>query len=609
MTVDITTSIGASGATGTVAITYYTSGSNIVLTLASGITFTLYGDISMGASNHASCSLTLSAGSSLVFAPPTGSTYKINMGNNNASPMLIIANGTSGSHCSITTTQGGGGNAYCATVGSVIGGLVTATYLDVSYMGSSSQWGMLTQVGTVYGSAPSNISITNCTFSHSNWELVGTAAFGGNITFNDNKFSNSVANGSNGAHYFSYSGAASGTPTWGFNRNYFDGLTYFAYVNAFSFQYNIFANGLNCGGNTPTAAWTQFDSNIEAGSDGSRTKGGSLTNFYHYNYSATNNPVGFTWKALGIDVVADGVIYESPLNTGGSAGNGDFMWPPSDSSTHNLTVRRCLGLPSNTGVGPGALVQLQLCSANPKTVVTAEHNTVCVTGGDAGGIIGFGQHINGVVPFAGQIASCRANIAWGATSIGGAVCLQNDNYGTVVSDIITVAGHNCTQSAATGDAYCNGTDYSLAGYGSPSSAIDHIHISSNGPLPNSQLGQGDVNLNPNFVDSTRNLCTWGQKVANVNGDGSLPTYSATLAWIRDNGPSTYIPSLFSWVRAGFRPQTAALKGTSYSGDSLATDASGNSWGGGATPDIGAMAYQSSGSAAPLIIIMTGGRAA
>jgi hypothetical protein len=110
--------------------------------------------------------------------------------------------------------------------------------------------------------------------------------------------------------------------------------------------------------------------------------------------------------------------------------------------------------------------------------------------------------------------------------------------------------------------------------------------------------------NPSFVDASRNVGTWytSPTGANQTATGTyLGDVAAAVAYIAGNPATdpanqigTRIAACMSWIRAGFRPTTAVLAGASYPGDPLTTDASGNAWSG-ATPDIGAMAFSSSGS--------------
>ena len=255
-------------------------------------------------------------------------------------------------------------------------------------------------------------------------------------------------------------------------------------------------------------------------------------------------------------------------------------------------------------------------AAGAKTIITADHNTWCLNGQDVG-MVNFGYHAGGP-SWAGEIASCRANIGWNtvqATGAGnGQLILVNldDNVSATAStlDTVTVSGHNCVYNCYTqttpstpGIAItCNGVanTYGVRGYGNTTGVTHPLQISTAGPLPNAQIGQADTTAAPQFVDPTRTFQTWGQRVANVNGDGSLPTVAATTAWIFAHGSSTQIPAVLAWVRAGFRPTAAALRGASYSGDTLTMDAAGNAWAGGATPDIGAMSYYASQSPVPVI---------
>ncbi len=103
-------------------------------------------------------------------------------------------------------------------------------------------------------------------------------------------------------------------------------------------------------------------------------------------------------------------------------------------------------------------------------------------------------------------------------------------------------------------------------------------------------GANDVpDQSPAFIASTRNLGAWAVYEGQASGGASYATQvAAAIAYLSTN-PATLIPSLLSWVRAGFVPTNSALEAASYPSDPMTVDANGNAWLG-SGPDIGAMAY-------------------
>jgi hypothetical protein len=607
VTVDSNVTVGSDPATGgTAAVAFSASVSNKTLTINSGVTLRLRGDLTMNSVSSASSNLVMQAGSSLIFDPSTNAIqYKIGQ---TAGCCNILINGTGGSHCTVTTdfTRAGGSglSSYVAAPpGFRMAGVETANYCDFSNFGTTSNYGIRLQLcATQYGSAPANPSITNCTFTNCNLTVTETTAnFTGNFTFTGNKFSNSILGPSSGGCVQFAPGTNHGS---GFQvkNNDFDILVTYQASYDLQFQYNIFRNRIARNGSASSGnGFSLFDTNLFAGtlSTGSAyIVAINVTNNYFYNSYETTNPFGFYLSDIPTTPAnqkLDANIIEAPNNIG----TGDFCGPPTNSGgTHQVTVTRNIGLPSTAnGSAPGVLISGTLMNAGATTTFVLEHNTWCCYKEDVGGIMSYGNHAS-AGNYAGEITSARANIAWqtpAATGVG--ECLLCE-YGTAaINDQVTLAGYNCKYNQFIGTTNCNGSNYTLAGYGGFGTTP---MISTAGPLPNSQIGTGDVTANPQFVDSTRNLLNWGTHVGLVS-----PTFTTVANYIFNNNPSVQIPALLAWVRAGFRPKAPAIKGASYSGDTMSTDAAGNSWSG-PTPDIGAMAYQSSGTAIPLLI-MTGGR--
>jgi hypothetical protein len=613
-TVDVNSVCGASGIAGTASLSFSATASNKTLTIAPGVTLALYGDLVQTSAYHTTSQVVLGAGSQIVFHPTATVQYKWTF----AETAYITANGTSGSHAQIRTDLTGpsGNTAYNAYMaapgGSRMAGFIAANYCDVTNFGVPAHYGVYVQWdGNNFGTVPTSISITNCTFTGSNLTLSqgSTTAWDQNITFTGNKFTSSVISsdgGAEGVRHAPTTNAVTGTRL--FSGNYFDAPVCCIYSCGERWQYNIFGGGISLVSSTVNLPWAQFDSNLSVGPDQLYKLSATLiSNFYFINTSGTTNAVGFTVGEVAANVVIDGCIFEAPLNTG----TGDMIWPLSNVGTpHTFTVRRCLTVPSlANGSGPGALVTACCIVGVTGTTLVFEHNTVCTTNEDEGAF-NVGRHVSTASPFAGELASCQGNLTWSTNpTIYSGVLLEDDGAGASPTDMITLAGHNNIYGAATPTAVpvtCGNGTYPAVGYGW---AGNPITISSNGPLnnnTNTQIGYHDAYVAPQFVDSTRSFQTWGQKAANVNGNGSLPTVAATCSWIFSHGNSTQIPAVLQWVRAGFHPTAVAL--TAYTdathafpGDTLTTDAAGNPLGG----TLGALAYMSSGSTATKILLFNG----
>ena len=71
-------------------------------------------------------------------------------------------------------------------------------------------------------------------------------------------------------------------------------------------------------------------------------------------------------------------------------------------------------------------------------------------------------------------------------------------------------------------------------------------------------GTHDQNINPMFMESTRNFLSWGKHL-----DPTLSTWAdiiAKFAQVADNNYDSRfnILDLYNWIRAGFRPQNPAI---------------------------------------------------
>ena len=101
-TVDVNSACGASGATGTAALTIANTADNKTLTIAPGVTLSLYGNLAHGTVyQHVSC-VALGAGSQIVFKPTTTAQYYWTFNYNS----WITAAGSVGAHAQIRTEIG-----------------------------------------------------------------------------------------------------------------------------------------------------------------------------------------------------------------------------------------------------------------------------------------------------------------------------------------------------------------------------------------------------------------------------------------------------------------------------------------------------------------------
>jgi hypothetical protein len=580
VTVDTNTTVGSSPNTGgTAAITINTNSRAVTLTIATGVALICKGDIIQGNNYLTQSAIVLNAGSSITLRPPSGQQYKIDCTQELNS---ITINGSSGSHCAIATDTSLGGTAgyiSTSTGPNRDQGVLTATYCDFSYLGTSSTAGV--QVHTDYP-ANTNVSITNCTFSHCNFYFTGgsNSSWDGNLTFQYNSFTNSTT--------FTPNSATASCAGWGFGSNrssgtrLIDSCAFDKPIDNGAFRQCQFTNNVVAGimriaGNTSWPSDTYFNQNVFYGTSAAANLMalivGDIKNCYFAATDATN-PQYLTVDNSLASCSVTGCIFENPSAGAGQGGAGDCVLPQTrNTGTPTLTVKLCIVLPDADNKSSGKLItDLQ----TQKVAVTVEHNTYYAAAGE-GGII---QLDEAASSYAGEIASCRANIAWASSASSHVLAVRDAGSGTPAVDAVTLAGYNGYWNPNTGTCYYNSStsQANVTGY-------EGIKVSNASPYPNAQIGTGDFTANPQFVDSTRNLGSWG---ATQGGDGTaagaIAILAANPALIGQAGTG-----LLAWVRNGFQPQSTSYKGASYSSDPQSTDANGNSWAGGATPDVGAMA--------------------
>jgi hypothetical protein len=138
VTVTVNTTVGASGANGTTAITMTSLSGKV--SVATGVTLTLRGNFQVHAGNTCTGTpaLLLQAGSTLEWdssAASSPSTTKYAMlPDGTFFCNFFQANGTSGSRVTVTSNSGGG-NGYFTNNGQFYGGTFIATYTDFSNIG------------------------------------------------------------------------------------------------------------------------------------------------------------------------------------------------------------------------------------------------------------------------------------------------------------------------------------------------------------------------------------------------------------------------------------------------------------------------------------------
>lgn len=149
-----------------------------------------------------------------------------------------------------------------------------------------------------------------------------------------------------------------------------------------------------------------------------------------------------------------------------------------------------------------------------------------------------------------MFSSIRSDLSWDTSARG--YVFSNMTAVPTNNDVITGANldYNGKYNVATGAGNTiNGSaGQSLDGY-------QNLKITAS-------PGAHDVTGDPQFVDKTRNLATWGQITQGADGTvaGALAKIAANPALIYSASDGT---TLIPWVRAGFTPTNTAYRGTAH----------------------------------------------
>ncbi len=270
-----------------------------------------------------------------------------------------------------------------------------------------------------------------------------------------------------------------------------------------------------------------------------------------YNQIANTHPVNSGAQAAAFEF--SGNIFE----TLGADNNGDCFLHM-DQAGASWDIHHNIILPNGMSDNSCTLMTVFSSNVGPMTI---EHNTA-FTGAQGPAVVESG---NGT---ANTITSYKSNLFWadpsrtyklagggGATSTLGPYKANTTsaptNPATNTADIITAG------AADYNSGYGQLVGYELKGYN---------YNATTAP------GANDVDTNPQFVDSTRKLWTWG---VSLGASGSLMAATtatiAALANLNDlaGADSAFrVADLIAWVRAGYAPQNVLLYNAGHDGETI-----------------------------------------
>lgn len=515
---------GASDATA--AVRFNAGGSQII---GVGLSLTVHGDVLKGANN--ATSITMEAGSTFQFdahlaADPPTAVYRY-YSNDARTGLYFQCNGTSGSHCTITSVKTNSAASARIIVTNDLEGQIVATYTDISYLGSASviAWEFaLSASGTQF-------DLTDCTFD--NCGTIGhpyNAVDGSVFNLKRVKFTNSLDTSfSPPASLAVRFTAVKTSGTRSIDLCSFDKALYGSGFYSLSVTNSALLNGCSSDAAATTTTGTFSGNFIDHNSAEASIPFQTIANCYHA--FRTNQSHGITPPNYGSAISVTGCVFEIPQCVN-STDNGDLiLLAGNPGSALTATIQNNLLLPiatgSQAGKCPGTLVSEVSAGGGPNWTLVCEHNTYTVEkDGVSGAITGFRVSENSAF-HAGGVSSFKSNLAWASASSATLQWMFADMDGTPNTDVLASA--NSVKNAGWNLSPASGTN----------AATGYKGVWSTAP------GTTDLTLTGNpFVDSTRNCLTWAVAQGQAGTLAALKTYLAA-------DPSR-IATMYSWVRDGWK---------------------------------------------------------
>lgn len=490
--------------------------------------------------------LTLNPGVTLEFdssqaSNPTVQGYVFSGSAYSQANNYLNFNGTSVNRVTVRSNASGGNGRF--SLNGQTGNLqMDAAYTDFLRLGSSSTAALDLSLNVASYSS----SITNCTFTS-----CGPVSFyGGGILsttstmiFNDNRFTSSLETRS--FRMRANNNLSSGTRE--IKRNYFDLFvndpTFGGNVGGFTVQHNVFAGDFYM---DPTQMYALFDLNVvrkTAATWASSGYPGDISNSYFLADGNVYNP-HFLGATASRASTFDGLIFQCTGSAAASDGDG-IGFTGSAASVQRSTIKNCVVLPrSGDGLQASCTLATFANTLSRQQTADVQHNTMWGSPATEHGL----QLNETTAAVAGMVPLYRSNLYYDTSARGNHFNIPISGKNPPDDDILTASGatNNCAWNAST---------YSNPGKGSHGTFYSVPTTS--GQVP----GTGDVNVDPTFIDTTRNF----EKFATTFGDAA--SVANTLARLQAD-PATQIPALLAYVRGGFAPTNALLATAGHDGTTI-----------------------------------------
>lgn len=554
LTVDVDTSVGTSGAAGTLAIDMNTA--NKVLTINTGCELTLRGDFMMRGSfaTKTNC-LTMNAGSGLIFnsvlaASPSTTSYVVRPQSGGTGASILIS-GSAGSRCSVSSDPGGANGRFSRN-GFNATGQFYATYTDFTDIGDASnpfyEWG--------YGSngitATQAFSFQNCILDGCGQINVTNSANSGTIyDVNHCTFRNTA----HATRCISLP-AFTVTGTRVFSHNVCD-KDVFVGDGAWDLTQTQFHESYTTGARSVAA--TQVGILLRKTTQPTTNLAGDISDSYILKDGTIANPHWISCSTWNRAFTITGNVFAYT----GTSQAGDVMAGGNTATARVHTVSGNIQLPIASGSGSGKFISN---GGGANVGWDVYHNTYAADRFTTGAEIAcsYGESYAG---HALTFPNVRSNLAWSPTAGQAIVLLRYTGSVQLTTGATTT--HNGTWNGYAGT---DGTGYDSYSVGAIFS----------GTAP----GANDVDVTTDpFIDWTRSMATWD---AHLGGPGTTANALAELAKFNDptGWNSDYnVPALVAWVREGFKVTGTAGEAFEDAGHDGVT--------------IGAMPFEATGS--PVIV--------
>lgn len=475
--------------------------------------------------------LTLQSGSHLFFdsslsASPSTTAYRIQIStahNQEFSRLNIIGSASSRSLVS-SNRSNNAAHGYITDAGFLQGGLITASYTDFDSIGDRLNPAIqAAPTGNSFFSL-SNVSFRNGGMLRTSYNIGEDAIF----SLRSSSWTNTLTGSS--VFINSYNRLLSGLRE--IINCVFDKEALYYPPTGLIISGNIFLQGFD----VADGPWLEFSKNLIRHEGIERRIANSISgNYWLIDSISKVNPHFLQAGTYARDIVIDGEIFDFR----GEDGNGDCILIGEPVSPVLITILNCLVLPNSGDDSSGTLFS---ALGNRNTSIIAEHNTL--HSGSQG--VAVGETFPG---FSSMLLSFKSNLVW--DSIGGrGFKLFDSGNNDYIKDLVSAVN----------------ADYNLGFMlleGSNNRGYNNLEFS-----PNFSPGNHDIEVDPLFTDSKRNISTWD---LDLGGPGNVAHALSEMSKVNDaNGfnPAYSIESLYRYVREGFEPRNLLLKGAGHDGRDL-----------------------------------------